>query len=472
MGSKLSPTLLDAGWARSGVATVLYALLCAACSPASSDGGGALPDVVVVTLDTTRPDHLGLYGYFRDTSPNLDRLAAESLVFDRYVVPMALTAPSHVSLFTMLEPMEHGIQKNGVRFSSGPRSVPFAEFARSAGLRTAAFVSATPLKRHSGIQSGFDLFDEGREAKRLAANTVDAAIGWLTDNDAPFFLWVHLFDPHTPYTAPPPFDQAFEPDEALAARLRARQVPDLVATRTGTVLRVANRVSRYDAEILYMDAQLGRLLDHLRARDRWSRTAVVVVGDHGEAIGEREIFGHGEIWEEDLRAPLMVRVPGVAARRVGGLVATVDVLPTLLGLAPLPGAETWLAQASGADVLAEPEGRRAVVSRSTDQMRSDVGLPTEYAVTTPRWKFVRSEDGSQRLYERERDPGELRDVLAEHPDVAQRLLATLEAELSRQRARASAPSAAGDRQPELDEETIEQLRALGYAEEVAPDPPN
>ena len=173
------------------------------------------PNLVFVTLDTTRADHLGLYGYFRDTSPALDAFGSQAIVFERFIVPMATTLPTHASLFTATQPLEHGVLANSTQ--GGSRFVPsthlrsLAEVAGAAGWRTAGFVSSAVLKRGSGIETGFDAFDEPEGEQRNAEATTRTALAWLESTPrGPFLLWVHYFDAHWPYAPPPAYARCSE----------------------------------------------------------------------------------------------------------------------------------------------------------------------------------------------------------------------------------------------------------------------
>jgi arylsulfatase A-like enzyme len=376
-----------------------------------------------------------------------------------------------VSLFTMAQPDEHGMVANLAagrrRFVPSPDLVPFAAYAASLGMKTAAFVSAAPLKRQSGVDSGFAEFDEPRGGERRADATTEAALAWLGSPAArgPFLLWVHYFDAHSPYAPPPGYVERFAEHGRLREELSRRGVPERLSvpghlpSRQGMATDAAENVTRYDAEIAFMDEQIGRLLGALRARSRWSRTAVVVAGDHGESLGQHGKLGHGEVWHEQLSAPLLMRVPGRGPARIGTLITTVDVLPTLLALVPLPGADAWLAQASGRNAL-DGAADRAILSRSTEKRRVRYGEPVLRALTTERWKYVRSEDGRQSLYDLAADPHERADVAAQHPD----LLASFGERMSRELASLRERSAAEVGAP-IDPALLEELRALGYVDD-------
>jgi arylsulfatase A-like enzyme len=428
----------------------------------------APPNVVLVTLDTLRADHLGLYGYFRDTSPNLDRLAAESIVFERCLAPAAVTLPSHLSLLTATHPLEHGVFGNlahGARsFAVSPRLRSFAEFLGEQGYARAAFVSAAPLKQWSGIQRGFDPYDVPSGRTRRADETTTRAIAWLArPAPEPFLLWIHYFDPHHPYEPPPGFAERFAADAAAAERhLAELRVPLLAHTTRGDPVHTREALDAYDGEVLFTDREIGRLLEALRARDLLERSALVVVGDHGEGLGQHGVTWHGGVWDEHLRVPLLMRVPGQAPRRVEALASIEDVLPTLLAMLEIPSAEEFLAQASGVDALAAGTGERSLLAQSSLRVERE-GHERSYALTTRRWKLIAAPGDEPQLYDHERDPHELEGVADAHPDVVRALAAELErrvAELERR-----GRGLRSESQPPLDPAAVEELRALGYVEE-------
>jgi arylsulfatase A-like enzyme len=431
------------------------------------------PNFVFVTLDTTRADHLGLYGYFRDTSPALDAFGRRSIVFERCIVPMATTLPTHTSLFTATQPLEHGVLANstqgGSRFVPSARLRSFAQVAGEAGWRTAGFVSSVVLGRGSGIESGFGQFDQPESEQRDAQATTDAALAWLEATpEVPFLLWVHYFDAHWPYAPPPSYREMFKTGPELEAWIAESRTPT-------TVLRpLANQteqtrvsINLYDGELRFQDDQLARLLAALEARPDWERTLVVIAGDHGEGLGQHGEAAHGGTWEEQLHAPLLMRIPGEPPRRVAGLVTMVDVIPILLSRLPGSPFAALRPQASGRDVLAPGARSLSIFSQDTGRERPDTGH--RWALTSDRWKLIRIEetDGRVRreLFDRSADRYELNDVSERHPEVVEPLSAALQIALDAQRSKGAQlhggqPPATTPPDPKL----LEQLRALGYAE--------
>jgi len=270
-----------------------------------AQGEGHPPNVVLITLDTTRADHLGCYGAEGVKTPNLDTLARNGVRFERAQSPAPLTVPAHASLMSGLVPRRHGARDNALHLL--PSDVPLlAESLSRAGYDTAAFVSSVVLDRRVGLARGFRIYDDRvrvgrREAfnyeERAASQTNAAVFEHLPKLKPPFFLWVHYFDPHLPYVPPPPYD----------AQFRGRP---------------------YDGEIAFMDAAIGRLLGELPG------SLVVIAGDHGESLGEHGEASHGVfLYQSTQRVPLIVNGPGIPVGRVvGERVGLVDVMPTLLDL--------------------------------------------------------------------------------------------------------------------------------------------
>ncbi|HTQ80097.1 MAG TPA: sulfatase-like hydrolase/transferase [Thermoanaerobaculia bacterium] len=313
-------------WLVLTLAAALLAVGCRGQVNANAAGVAAPANLLLVTLDTVRADHVGAYGDRTAETPALDRLAAEGMRFAAASSPVPLTLPAHSSLLSGLLPPHHGLRNNGA--GSFPSDRPtLATRLAAAGYRTGAFVGAFVLDHRFGLSRGFGTYDDEMErdatgglaldAERRGDRVVDRALAWLTSvgtapaaqgaRPAPFFLWVHLYDAHAPYNPPPPY------------RDRHRDQP-------------------YDGEIAFADVQLGRLLEELDRRHLAGTTIVAVAADHGEALGEHGELTHGLLlYEPTLRVPLLLRGPGLKAGQVISTpVSLVDLGPTLAGLLGQP----------------------------------------------------------------------------------------------------------------------------------------
>ncbi len=458
------------------VATALLAASLLAGCRRSEPGGAAAArpsaSIILIVIDTLRADHLGCYGYFRETSPRIDAFARQSVVFDRAYATMATTLPSHTSMLTGLYPLEHGVLANvgngGAPFHPGPGLRSIVELARAAGYRTAAFVSCTPLKRVGGLDVGFETYDTPPGAERNARQTAGRAIEWIRQHaGAPLFLFVHFFDPHFPYRPPPKYANLFHTDEALRRFLAQREVPPIVQPglcrgRVATV--TAPAVNRYDGEIRFCDHHVGRLLDALRDAGLWETSVIVLAADHGEGLNQHHWPQHGRTWDEQVHVPLMIHFPasaGVAPRRVGSLVSLIDVFPTVLGHVESAWASGFLRQARGRNVLSPDFRPRPLLSQRSGRDCGEAGGPA-FVLTTPRWRYHYVSERRGLLFERASDPFELHDVSPSAAEQAAALRRDLLDLVSALRRRGEALRGGVRQAAPLDSKLMREMQALGY----------
>jgi len=415
----------------------------------------ARPDVLLVTVDTTRADHLSCYGHFARTTPHIDAVAARGLLFENAYAPMPLTLPSHASMLTGLTPRRHGVLENGGVLDEGLETL--AERMAAAGYRTCGVVAARVLDEASGIAQGFEAFDAPTATHARGGEAVtDAALAWLARSgpDAPRLLWVHYYDPHSPHGTP----EGFDPDVPLAPLLEhLRENEDLQARRHDlSPPRVRALWKLYAEEIQYMDAQIGRLLAGLPRPDE---TLVVIVGDHGEGLYEHGARGHGEnVYEEQMRVPLIVTPPGRhGPARVEDPVTVEEVHATILGYA-LEGREDASLLSVGRrarprPILVERPHFPSTHQRETAAERDVSGVMI--GVLDGRWKLIRGPEGTLELYDLAADPAELTDLAQARPDRRARRDGLIEAWIEQH------PAARRD-DVELSDERRAMLEALGY----------
>ncbi len=421
------------------------------------------PHVVLVTLDTTRADRLGCYGYARDTSPNLDALARASLVFERAFSTSSWTLPAHASLFTGKFPRTHGARydpegplviTSAIRgpeewdlyrargMASDERTL--ARILGEAGYRTAGFVAGPWMKRVFGLDAGFEHWDDsgieetnGRPASALTA----AAVRWLEQRsgaDAPLFLFLNYYDPHLPLVPPPGFRERYLPAGKAPEELPREEALSAL----------------YDGEIRFMDHHLGLLFRELQARGLWDDAWVVVTADHGELLGENGRIGHGRtLTRAELHVPLLVKPPrgdalAAAPRRVAEAVQLTDVLPFLLerlGRERPDGVQGDPLLAVRHPIVAEVHPL-AIMSDEGDWQ----------AIVEGDRKLAESSLGARELVDWVRDPDEL------EPLADEARAAALAATLARFLAALPPPPAATEAERALDEETRRALQGLGY----------
>ena len=431
------------------------------------------PNVVLVTIDTLRSDALGAYGA-EIATPALDRLAREGAVVEVAIAPSPETAPSHASLFTGRGVLQHGLSKNGLQL---PSDLPtLAEAFLASGYHTAAFVSSFVLDPRFGWDRGFEHYDADLPERGATlpknqaypgafwsehefggfdrrAPTTNAAIGdWLEQARRPFFLFVHYYDPHAPYVAPPAFARA---TKSLPVDLSERALPGVPPATVRWLIR------RYHAEVLFADAQLGRLARMLEAAAPGESTLLVVTSDHGEGLGQHGWFEHSaHLYDEQVRVPLLFHWPShlPPGLRIRTPVALARVAPTLAELAGVPFPEasgaTGLAEAlsEGREPTEEPIiGHRRLYDPPLGEQRGE-----KWSVREGPWKYIRNSEAPDELYDLQSDPREKRNLYGERSDVTEHLSALLDRRLAA--VIRTAPS------PRLDEETRQGLEALGYAE--------
>lgn len=384
-------------------------------------------DLILITLDSTRPDRLGCYGNRDIKTPTLDRLAAEGVIFSNAIATASTTLPTHASMFTGLYPHNHGVRTNGLyRLAEEQRTI--AEILKEKGYNTAAFVSAFVLAKQFGLDQGFAHYDDamgssttvGGYAERLGHHTTDRAIEWLgTKPSGPYFLWVHYYDPHQAHSPPSPF---FE------------QNPH-----------------PYDGEVAFMDYELGLLLDKVKATSR-DEPLIIVVADHGESLGEHGERTHGHLaYDATLRIPLIMHAPETLGgpHHISTRVSQVDLLPTIASLLDLRVPR----QLDGLDLTRAPEPGRPMLAEAVEG-QANFGWAGLAALYLGPLKYI--EGPKPELYDLEQDPLEENNLYYSRQQAADELKQQLQA-LRGENARLTVPTTT-----DLDPADVARLEALGY----------
>jgi len=449
------------------VACVCLLLLASACQERDPP---ARPSLLLITLDTTRADHVSLLGGPPGATPHLDAFGANAAVFETAWSESNMTNPSHLSIMTGLPTRAHGVSSN---FTAMPPDLDtLATALQRAGYETAAFVSARPLAAPFGW-AGFDTIPDV-EGELDASEVTDRVVRWLGDTaQAPFFAWVHYWNPHTMYDPPAEDFERFytgDPTQGTGPQIASepffQQATDFgigaqLARWLGAVRDPAWGRAKYTGELHYTDRQVGRLLSALTSHGLAEDTVIVIAADHGESLGEHGIFyAHVGVYEEVLRVPLMIHTPGEAPVRSAVPVWTLDIAPTIAELLATPLAH----EPAGLSLVSALRGEPDAALLERDRFIHHHGGDRAIAIRDGRWKMIwpvgtddRVLGATVELFDLEEDPAERNDLSAARPEVVARLRAAIQPWLD-------GVSHAAPPSRRVTPEIREQLEAMGYVE--------
>jgi len=407
-----------------------------------SKAGIDKPNVVLITMDTTRADHIACYGYPDVKTPNLDALAGRGVLFEQAASSSPLTLPAHCSIMTGMYPTYHGVRVNGNTALSEEQTT-IAEVLSARGYRCGAFIGAFVLDGRWGLEQGFEHYDDQFDlqkykhidlgaVQRPGSQVMDAALAWLEGEKAgPFFAWVHLYDPHAPYEPPEPYYSEYGP---------------------------RGPAGLYDGEIASMDGQIGRCVAWLEKTGLNENTVLVLIGDHGEGLGSHGEGTHGYfVYDYAARVPFVITTPfqGLRGVRVPSQVRGVDVFPTILGLVGIK-ARTGVHGRSVIPLMFKPKTRDKDPAYG-ESMAPNIQFgwsPLQFLRTT-RYKYIDAPKAE--LYDLTQDADEQTNLFADRREIARRMKADLDLLVAETSKGAPALQAAN-----LDKDTVERLAALGY----------
>ncbi|HZX10240.1 MAG TPA: sulfatase-like hydrolase/transferase [Acidobacteriota bacterium] len=411
-------------------------------------------NVLIITIDTLRADHLGVYGYEKIRTPHIDRLGKEGILFSLAYCPVPLTLPSHCSLFTGTLPVFHGVRDNG--YPIPPSLTTLSEIFKDQGYNTAAFVGAFPLDSRFGLDKGFEVYNDFYKSKdrirdlsfveRKAEAVNESALEWIKQNkDNPFFAWIHYFDPHSPYDPPAPYNIQYKRRE-------------------------------YDGEIAYTDQIIGELLKTLEEQNLIEKTLIILTSDHGEGLGEHNEKTHGIfIYDSTLRVPLIFYNPKVLPehRVINEPVSLIDIMPTVLDLMGFSQPLDIQGKSFRTNLFGKKIHHREYFYIESVAAMLDRNWAPLQGIRTDNWKYIHAP--IPELYHMKKDPQELNNIIEKHPETAKKL----EARLKEMIENFSSPHSTHVFQTDMDRETKEKLGALGYVRlnvqpngENLPDPKN
>lgn len=418
-------------------------VLCSFLHPAGGFQSGSDRRILLITLDTTRADRLGCYGYAKAKTPNLDALARDGIRFANAYAQVPLTLPSHCSIMTGTDPLYHQVHNNG--FDALDPDIPtLASILKKSGFQTAAFVASFTLDSRFGIAQGFDVYDDNFQedeilknfrSERKAEKVFEALSSWLDGNGTrPFFCWAHFYDPHLPYDPPSPFREEFSD-------------------------------RKYDGEIAYVDFFIGKILDKLRAKNLLEGTLIVVAGDHGEALGERKEIDHGLfLYDDTLRVPLIFyspkELPG--GRVVSPRVRLKDIMPTILEMRKISAPNSI----QGTSLLPFLKGRQKKdlpVYIETYYPRDNFGWSELRGLIDGPWKIILAP--RPELYDLKNDPREENNLYQKKAAVSRELTEKFRKVVKESSRKTNAPRRT------MTPEEEERLKALGYVGSRSPNEP-
>jgi arylsulfatase A-like enzyme len=418
-------------------------------------------NIVLITIDTVRADHLSCYGYRRRTSPNLDKLAAESVLYSDAISTSSWTLPSHASLFTGKFTSSHGARydpqgplyltdaisgpkawRNFRARSLGKDEVTLAQILKQAGYETGALVGGPWLKRIFHLNKGFNYYDDEQISTlngRLARHITDRAAKWINEiKEKYFFLFLNYFDPHHPYLPPKNFAGVF--------------LPEIITKRASKKTTIETTIARYDAEILYMDYHIGKFLEQLKAYGLYDNTMIVVVSDHGEMFGKHGKVGHGDyLYQELIHVPLFVKYPfsEVSPKQTNVPIQINDIFAVILNRL-------------GIEI---PQDTQASMPPQIEHPVLAEVFPLEPLSKDGHWRAIFDEDykfiwnskKNHQLFNLKNDPHENDNLVSLKPNRVKKMLT----ELNKYLGRLPKPGPP-DNVERLDEQTKEALKSLGY----------
>jgi len=435
-------------------------------------------NVLLITIDTLRSDHIGAYGYNKNITPHIDKLAQEGITFGNVIAQAPYTAPSHASILTSEYPFVHntrnmffqdssGKKIEGVNYPLAPGHVTLAEILKEEGYHTSAFVSGWTLtKKFSGLNQGFDMYEDTFDGvERRADSTNELVFKWLQENYMKkFFLWVHYFDPHFPYSPPESVQECFtfkkmNFDIDLKKIRKNPFLRDIIKTQED----VAQQMYLYDMEIKFVDEQVGALLAVLEEYKIIDTTLIILTADHGESLIEHdEYFDHGTyLYDVCLKIPLIVKFPHneLIGEVRNLMVQSIDIMPTLLDSLNIPLRNELQGKSLMPVMVNEKIGTLPFAYSESDAVLSERFGERLRAYREGNWKLIYAPDGvmaESSLYNTADDPYETKNVIDENKELAERLKEKLLLLIKK------CPEKRFDETHLPDEETKEKLKSLGY----------
>ncbi len=423
------------------------------------------PNIILISIDALRADHLGCYGYHRKTSPNIDRIAREGVLFKNGFSQVTWTLASHASIFLSQYKWRHNVDNPQTNRLS-PSCTTLAEILKNENYTTAAFTGGIILSSRYGFNQGFEIYDDGIPGDRTRqeiASYIDKLLNWLESvRNKKFFLFIHTYDVHSPYNPPSPYFNLYT--NGYSQRKSLTTSGGIIANFKIDASRLTSQeidyiIGVYDGSINYVDYQLGRIFEKLNQLGIDDNTIVIATADHGEAFREHGKLGHcGKPYIEEVHIPLIMRGPGIPKNRIyEDFVQHIDLVPTILEILNIPQRE----EMQGRSIL--PLIRNCEVEE--DSKSYSVGgdwnkpqLSFSISIRTKKWTYIMNQNGPDELYDTINDPKEQNNIIEKRPFIAQKLKEELEDFM----ALTSEGKPQVAEKVRIDERLEEQLKSLGY----------
>ena len=422
------------------------------------------PNIILISIDALRADHLSCYGYHRNTSPNIDRLAREGVLFKNGFSQATCTLPSHTSIFLSQYVWRHNVDYLHTKRLTDPCTT-LAEILKNENYATAAFTGGIVLSSRYGFDQGFEIYDDGTPGRRgryEISSYIDKLLSWLESvRNKKFFLFIHTYDVHEPYNPPLPYFDLYTKERYERKHLRTSKgiTPWKLNASKLTPEEIDYIIAVYDGGINYVDEQLGKIFDKLNQLDIDDNTIIIVTSDHGEGFKEHGRLRHGyKPYIELVHVPLIIKGPGIPRNRIyDNYVQHIDIVPTILEILNIPQRKEMQGR-SMLPLMNNCEIEKDFKTYSFGQDRNKPQQSFSMSIRTKEWTYIMNQNGPDELYDKINDPKEQNNIIEKKPLIAQRLKEKLEDFI----ALTSEAKPQVAEKAHIDEELKEQLKSLGY----------
>jgi len=405
------------------------------------------PNIILITLDALRADHLGCYGYPKDTSPFIDSIAKESIVFRDCIVQSASTVPSMSSIFTSKFPYIDGAVTP--QYTLGQKYMTLAESLKERGYTTVAISGHKYVKKMFGFSRGFDYYNDDYKRWRNADEFLEIVTNFFDEKDIKrsFFLWMHIREPHAPYIELDDYIKHFS--EPFAGEIESQQYEICGSKHFLTNKKINDLVARYDGNIRYADDNLKKIFDYFKNEGLLKDSIIIITADHGESLGEHNIFDHNHLYYGILHVPLIVKIPNKKEKYIDYPVSSLDIFPTILEILGYQELAAHL----------ELRGKSLLMKRGPDYVQFSESFDSS-SVIKQGWRlFIDSKNNNSMLYNINHDPKEKNNLINDRVDIYESLHEDLDHILSSTKEDGTIEV---DKKAILSKEDIESLKALGY----------